>query len=124
MEADGVVLRPEDELPGSDELLIAAGHPDLDRVVPVGFEGGRAEAQPRGDLPDLLGRLEDVGAVLGPQLLDGLTAEPGVGLVPEGDVTAGQVLRVDVGHCFSSTGVSVLLRSWESGRTATIPRGE
>jgi hypothetical protein len=57
--------------PGRDEFLVGAGHPRFERVVPAGFEGGGSEAQCGGGLLDLLGWLEDVGAVLGPQVMDG-----------------------------------------------------
>src|SRR5215831_10719078 len=71
VEAACVVPRHEGERPRRDEFLVGAGHPRFECVVPAGFEGGGSEAQCGGGLLDLLGWLEDVGAVLGPQVMDG-----------------------------------------------------
>jgi hypothetical protein len=40
----------------------------------MGFQRGGVKTQSRGALPDVRGWLEDVGAVLAPQLLDGFTS--------------------------------------------------
>jgi len=77
VEAVGVVPRLEDELPRRDELLVGAGDPDFEFVVPAGFERGGGEAQPGGGFAVFPGRLQDLGAVLGPQLVDGLAAPLG-----------------------------------------------
>jgi hypothetical protein len=51
---------------GRDHLQIGAGHPDLEFLVPAGLENKRGKAQSGRGLLHLPGRLEDVGAVLGP----------------------------------------------------------
>jgi DNA-binding PadR family transcriptional regulator len=107
-EAVRVVPRPERVPPGCDEFVVGAGHPDLEFLVPAGLENKRGKAQPGRGLPHLEGRLEDVGAVLGPQVVDGLAAQLGVRLVPDRHVAADQVPGVDGSHEFSvSVGVSV-----------------
>src|SRR6266571_6038135 len=82
-EAVGVVPRPEGEPAWCDEFLVGAGCPHFECVVPAGFEDRGTEAEPSGGLPDLLGWLEDVSAVFGPQGADGLAAQLGVRLIPD-----------------------------------------
>jgi hypothetical protein len=57
-------------------------------------------AQRRGGLPDLLRRLEQLDAVGGPQLADGLAAPGAVRFVPDRHVAVDELL--EVGHGFSS----------------------
>jgi hypothetical protein len=59
--------------------------------VPAGAENKGGKAQPGCGLPHLLGWLEDVGTVLGPQVVDGLAAQLGVWLVPDRHVAADQL---------------------------------
>src|SRR5262249_2297413 len=100
-EAVCVAPRLEGELSGCAELLVGAGHLHLERIVPAGFEDGGGEAQLRRGLADLLRWLEDVGAVLGPQVADGLAALLRVGLVPDRHVAADELSRFGAGHGFS-----------------------
>jgi hypothetical protein len=101
VEAFRVVPNLEAELPGRDEFLIGAGHPDIKRFVSVGFETRPGEAQPSGDCPDLLWWLQDVEAVFCPKVMDGRAPSRCVRFVPDRDVAVGQLPRVDVNHGFS-----------------------
>src|SRR5262245_1883920 len=73
-------------------------NPDVQWVVSAGLQGGGVEPEPGCGLLDLLRRLQDVDAVLGPQLAGGRAAQPGVGLTPDRHVAADKLLRVDIGH--------------------------
>jgi hypothetical protein len=87
-EASGVVLRPERELSRRHELLVCAGHSGLQLAVAASLEGWR-DVQRRGGRLNLLGRLEYVERVLGPQRGDGATASLRVRLVPDRRVAIG-----------------------------------
>jgi len=88
--------------------VVRAGHPGLEFLVPAGAEDKGGKAQPGRGPPHLLGWLEDLGAVLGPQVVDGLAAQLGVGLVPDRYVAADQIPGVDRSHEVSlGVGMSV-----------------
>ena len=93
--------------------------------MPTGAEDKGGKAQPRRGLPHLLGWLEDVGTVLGPQVVDGLAAQLGVWLVPDRHVAADQIPGVDRSHEVSlDFGVSV--SSFDGAGSAAarqFPRG-
>src|SRR5262249_1944231 len=88
-------------------------------VVPAGFERGGGEAQPGGGFAVFPGRLQDLGAVLGPQLVDGLAAPLGIRLVPDRHVAAGQLARVDLGHGFSM-GLEVFVSRFDGAWGAAV----
>src|SRR5262249_8148501 len=92
---------PEPVPPGRDKLLVGAGHPDFERIVPLGLEDRVRKAKTGGGLPELLGRLEEVGAVLGPQVGDGLAAQPGVWLLPDRRVAAARRSGASLGQAVS-----------------------
>src|SRR5262249_37125578 len=119
VEAVGVVPRLEDELPRRDELLVGAGHPDFEFVVPAGFERGGGEAQPGGGFAVFPGRFQGFGALPLPPLLGGLVAPLGIRLVPDRHVAAGQLARVDLGHGFSM-GLEVFVSRFDGAWGAAV----
>src|SRR5262245_46552895 len=83
VEPVGVVAPAEAEPLGADPVLVGAGRAGLDLLMALCLEDrGQADPGLRGDLADLLRRLEDVPAVLRPELGDQPPATVGVGLVP------------------------------------------
>ena len=90
--------------------------------MPAGAENKGGKAQSGRGLPHLLGWLEDVGTVLGPQVVDGLAAQLGVWLVPDRHVAADQLpgsmavmkFSMGVGVSVSSLMVRAALRPGNS----------
>src|SRR5215218_9153963 len=88
-----VVASPEAESVGADPLLVGGCGPRLQLGVSPRLERGRhADSGARGHLADLLRWLEDLRAVLGPELGDQPAPALGVWLVPERDVSIRQML--------------------------------
>src|SRR5689334_22358510 len=111
---------PATSPPPAGIFVVRAGHPGLEFLVPAGAQDKGGKAQSGRCLPHLLGWLEDLGTVLGPQLVDGLAAPLGVWLVPDRHVAADQILGVDRSHDVS-IGVGVSVSSFDG---AGGPRGE
>ena len=93
-ESFGVVAPPEAEPLGADPVLVRARRASLYLLVSPCLED-RREGEPgsRGDLADLLRRLEDVPPVLGPERGDHPPAPVRIGLVPEREVLLRQLGR-------------------------------
>jgi hypothetical protein len=94
----------EDETTLTHKLLVGLGDPDLEGVV-----------------PSVLGGLDELDPVLGPQLADRCAAGAGIGFVPDRDVAVYELgdAGVDVSHDVSF--------AWESekcvlGGKATVTR--
>jgi hypothetical protein len=93
-EASTVAAGTEQVAGLGDEVVLSALDPEGEGIVSADLQRHLGKAEGPCCIAHLLGRLEHVSTILGPQLADGRSASIGVRFVPKRDVTIDEIREV------------------------------